>query len=84
MVQLSYHFPGRWEVVGRYSRLYAAEGTDPTFVEEVKTRGKEAGAGLNCYLNQHRMKVQTSLIGRFSEAWEADTYVLATQLDTSF
>jgi hypothetical protein len=64
VVQASYVFDAPIELVGRLARLYASEGTDPRFVTEVSTRGQETAAGVNYYLNDHRLKIQAGWVGR--------------------
>lgn len=58
VVQPSYLLTRRVEVAARYGRMAAADGTDPSFVEEMATRENEVAAGLSLYLNEHRFKVQ--------------------------
>ncbi len=56
------------EIVARYGRLQAFEGTDPAYLDDVAARANEVGLGANCYLNQHRFKVQGGLSGLFGDA----------------
>lgn len=86
VVQASYVADPPIEVVGRLARLTAASGTDPAFVTEADDRGQELGAGINYYLNGHRLKLQTTWIARtnpdfdFGEA----SHGFSTQLDATF
>jgi hypothetical protein len=41
-------------------------GTDPLFVEELRTRGWELGSGVNVYVNGHAFKVQFSWLARMA------------------
>lgn len=62
VVQASYTFDPPFEVVGRLSRITPLGATDPAFVAELAARGQELGAGLNYYVNGHRLKVQADWI----------------------
>lgn len=64
VLQGSYVFDPPIEIVGRLSRMYAYRGTDPRLITELDTRGQELGAGVNYYLNDHRLKVQADWIAR--------------------
>jgi hypothetical protein len=81
IAQASYTFDPPFEVVGRLSRLYAFDGTDPRLVEM-----HERAFGLNYYFNAHMLKLQTDFIARvpvggdFAQA----TFVVHTQLDATF
>jgi hypothetical protein len=57
----------RAELVARYGRLAASEGTDPAYVDDVAARANEVGLGANCYLNQHRFKIQGGVSGFFGD-----------------
>lgn len=86
VLQASYAFEPPLEVVGRLSRLYASEGTDPALVTEIERRGQEVGFGLNYYLNGHKFKLQADYIGRMPGDFDfslADHGVRA-QLDATF
>jgi hypothetical protein len=65
--QASYAFTPHVELAGRYSRLWAADGTDTAFVDKVTATGNEVAAGLNGYLNGHRFKVQGDWVALFGE-----------------
>ena len=86
VVQTSYTFDPPFELVARVSRMYAFAGTDPTLVTEVEDYGQELGAGLNYYLNGHRMKVQTDWIARmpYNFNMQAADQVVRAQLDVTF
>lgn len=58
VAQPSLMLTDRFELVGRYGRLGAAEGTDPAYVDDVALRENEVGGGVNAYLNGHRFKIQ--------------------------
>lgn len=57
VLQTSYAFDPPLEVVARLSRLYAQSTLDAAFHSNVAARGSELGAGLNYYLNGHRLKL---------------------------
>ena len=86
VLQASYVFDPPIEIVGRLSRMYASGGTDPSFVKEADTRGQEIAAGLNYYLNGHRLKIQTDWIARTPPNFDfsrAD-HLVHVQLDATF
>lgn len=86
ILQASYAFDPPVEVVGRVSRMYASNDTDPALVSEVHARGDELGAGLNYYINGHKLKVQADWIARMPtgfELKEAD-HVTHLLLDATF
>jgi phosphate-selective porin OprO/OprP len=64
VAQASYVFDPPVEIVGRVSRLYAADVTDPKYITEVEKLGQEYAAGVNYYLNGHQFKIQSGWIGR--------------------
>lgn len=70
----------RAELVARYGRLTAAQGTDPTYLDDVAARSNEVGLGANCYLNQHRFKVQGGVSGFFGDEMSPTDAELATNL----
>lgn len=57
----------RAELVARYGRLAASEGTDQAYVDDVAARANEVAVGANLYLNQHRFKLQGGLGGFFGD-----------------
>lgn len=86
VVQASYLFPKPVEVVGRFTQIYAIGDTDPKLVADLEARGNEVGAGLNVYLNGHRMKLQagwTALLPRDFDFDRAEHSVVA-QVDATF
>ncbi|MBC8131525.1 MAG: porin [Deltaproteobacteria bacterium] len=64
IVQASYIFETPVELVGRLSKLYATDGTDPSFVDLVARTGQELGGGVNYYFNGHKFKLQADYIAR--------------------
>lgn len=64
VAQASYVFDPPIEIVGRLSRMYASGGTDPRLVSEVEDFGQEIAAGVNYYLNGHRLKFQAGWVAR--------------------
>jgi hypothetical protein len=86
IAQWSYVFPVPVEIVGRLSGLYTFTGTDPAFIADVGDRGQEVAAGLNYYLNAHRMKVQTTWLARMPHDFDftvAD-HTIAVLFDVTF
>ncbi|UQA56580.1 OprO/OprP family phosphate-selective porin [Polyangium aurulentum] len=84
--QASYAFDPPFEIVGRFSRLYAFRGTDPKLVSEARGRGQELGVGLNYYFNKHRLKLQADWIARmpYGLDFDAASHVAHVQLDATF
>jgi hypothetical protein len=84
VAQASYVLDPPIEFVGRYSRLYADTGTDPKFITEVDTLGKEYAVGVNYYLNGHQFKVQADWIGRTGTASHKFDHLFQVQIDFTF
>lgn len=86
VAQASYtfdHSPG-FELVGRLSRLYAPEQTDPKYATEVDNLGNEYALGANYYFNGHQFKLQADWIGRTGEARPTFDHTFVVQLDATF
>jgi hypothetical protein len=81
VAQASYTFDPPFEIVGRFSKLYAFDGTDPRLVDT-----DEIGAGLNYYFNGHQFKLQADWIAKVpSESdFEDAAHVVHLQLDATF
>jgi len=81
VLQASYTFDPPFEIVGRFSKLYAFDGTDPRLVD-----ADEYGVGLNYYINGHQFKVQTDWIAKVPTADEFSdaAHVAHLQLDATF
>jgi hypothetical protein len=86
VLQASYTFTPPFEIVGRLSRLYAAPGTDPTYVDQVKTRGQELAGGLNYYFNGHKLKLQADWIALMPPGFDIARaeHLAHLQLDATF
>jgi phosphate-selective porin OprO and OprP len=84
--QASYVFDPPIELVGRISRLYALDATDPTFVAELEARGQELGAGVNYYFNGHKLKLQADWIALLPGDFDFGraAHVAHLQLDVTF
>lgn len=86
ILQASYVFDPPIEIVGRLTRSYASAGTDPALIKDVSARPYEIGAGVNYYVNGHRLKLQADWIARapsdfdFSKA----NHVVHVQADATF
>lgn len=86
ILQASYVFDPPIEVVARLTRSYASAGTDPALLKDVSARPNEIGAGVNYYVNGHRLKLQADWIARapsdfdFSKA----NHVVHVQADATF
>ncbi len=86
VLQTSYAFEPPFELVGRLSRLYASEGTDPALVRDVEARPHEIGVGANYYLNGHRFKLQADWIARAPVDFDLAkaNHVVHLQADATF
>lgn len=71
------------QVAARYSRMYAREGTDPAFVEEMEAKQNEIAAGVNWYENGHRFKIQATWVAAFGTLAEAE-HTAYLQTDVMF
>jgi phosphate-selective porin O/P len=81
VAQASYTFDPPFEIVGRFSKLYASSGTDPRLVD-----ADEVGVGLNYYINGHQFKIQTDWIAKVPTESDFDdaAHVAHLQLDATF
>lgn len=83
VAQASYTFDPPFEVVGRFSKLYAFDGTDPALQDT-----DEYGVGFNYYINGHQFKLQTDFIAKVygDDDFGSDDNVLVAhaQLDATF
>lgn len=72
--------------MGRLSRIYAFEGTDPSLVAEAENKGQEVGAGLLYYLNGHKFKIHGDYIARMPTDFDFSLADQAgrLQLDVTF
>jgi Phosphate-selective porin O and P len=86
VLQGSYAFRRPLELVGRFSRLYAATGTDLALVKDISGRPYEMGAGINYYFNEHRFKLQADWIARtsFDFDFAKANQVVHLQADATF
>lgn len=83
-VQAGQMLTDQWELTARWDDLHARKGTDPAFVKEVKASGRQAGAGLNLYLNGHFLKLQSDYFFIFGEDTSKAAHAARVQLDASF
>jgi hypothetical protein len=58
VLQAGYMIIDQLEVVGRFDQVFAIGKTDPTLRSLAGQGGREAGGGINAYLNNHQLKVQ--------------------------
>lgn len=72
------------EVAARWDHLFAFADTDPALVRTVATIGKQAGVGLNLYLNGHLFKFQTDYFYQFGDIAENGNHLFRIQLDATF
>jgi hypothetical protein len=81
VAQASYTFDPPFEIVGRFSKLYAFSGTDPRLVD-----ADEVGVGVNYYINGHQFKIQTDWIAKVPTENDFDdaAHVAHLQLDATF
>ena len=87
VAQASYTFDPPFELVGRLSRLYAADVADPKYRTEVDRLGQEYAVGANYYFNSHQFKLQTDYIVRTGTGANHTSdrdHVFHLQLDVTF
>jgi hypothetical protein len=84
VTQASMMLTAHHEVVARYTKLWAPDGTDPTWIDTVEAKGNEAGAGVNWYLNGHKFKIQADGEALFGDAFSDAEYHAHLLLDASF
>ncbi len=84
LVQPSLMVSDHAEVVARYSKLAAFDGTDPKLVSDVGAKGNEVVAGANWYANGHRLKVQADWTGLFDASFAAPEHAVHVGVDVSF
>jgi hypothetical protein len=71
------------ELAARWDQLFARSGTDPTLVTLADQRGREAGGGINLYLNGHALKIQADYAVRSGSGAPA-IHLARLQLDATF
>ncbi len=86
VTQASYVFDPPIELVARLSGLYAFAGTDPVLIDISDRAGQEAGAGINYYINGHKLKLQLDWIARMPHDFDfrRAAHVIHAQLDVTF
>jgi hypothetical protein len=86
VAQTSYVFDPPIELVARMSGMYALGSTDPAYYADLRARGQEIAAGLNYYINGHRMKLQTDWIALMPRnfAFDRAEHIVHLQLDVTF
>ncbi|MET0594788.1 MAG: porin [Polyangiaceae bacterium] len=86
ILQASYVLDPPIEFVGRLSRLSTFAGTDPRFIQEVRSFGQETAAGVNYYFNGHRFKLQADWIARTPTDFDFSSadHLVHVQLDATF
>jgi hypothetical protein len=72
------------EVVARWDQLFGLGDTDPALLQLVARQGKQAGAGLNVYLNGHAFKFQTDYFFVFGDDPAQARHEWRLQLDATF
>lgn len=86
ILQASYTFDPPLEIVARLTKSYASAGTDPALVKELSARPHEIGAGLNYYINGHRLKLQADWVARAPADFDLSraNHVVHVQADATF
>lgn len=84
VAQASYTFDPPFELVGRLSRLYAPDQTEPKYTAEVENLGKEYAIGANYYFNGHQLKLQADWIARTGPERPTFDNTFHLQLDATF
>jgi phosphate-selective porin OprO and OprP len=79
--QLGQMVTQKLEVVARLEEL---KGTSSPLKEEAKATGRQAGGGLNFYLNAHAFKLQSDYFFVFGQNTDAAYHAVRLQLDASF
>jgi hypothetical protein len=72
------------EIAARWDELFASGPTDPALVQQTYRQGREAGAGLNLYLNGHYLKLQGDFTRRFGETSAGAVSIARVQFDGTF
>ena len=84
LVQAGYMVHDKVELAGRFDDMRPIGNTDPTLIALARSTGKEAGGGVNVYLNGHAFKIQTDYAYLFGQKVEGGKHVVRIQLDASF
>lgn len=83
-VQAGQMLSDKVEVTARWDDLYANDGTDPVMRDAVKESGRQAGGGLNLYLNGHAFKLQADYFYIFNRLTDEPRHAVRAQLDATF
>jgi hypothetical protein len=70
------------EVAARWNQLFALDHTDPALTKLAEDQGREAGGGINLYLNGHLLKLQADYSVRLGDA--DPIHLVRLQLDATF
>lgn len=85
LVQVGQLVTRQVELVGRWSQLFAKDGTDPAYRKKVEESGRELVGGANLYLNGHQLKLQADYSYLFGDEGKSRPQHLARlQLDATF
>lgn len=83
-VQLSYVPVNKFEVWARWDEIRLPWTTDNASRTLVASSGRELGAGVNYYLNNHQFKLQLDCVHAFGTAIRHGTSAVHFQLDATF
>ncbi len=83
MLQAGYMLNDTFEATARWDQQRTRAGTDPAYITQVNQQGREAGVGVNAYLNGHAFKIQADYSRQFGNVGAARQLV-RLQLDASF
>jgi hypothetical protein len=72
------------ELTARWNQLMVLAPTDPALVKLVDEQGKEAGGGINVYLNGHFFKLQADYFYVFGKIEDQGRHQVRVQLDATF
>jgi hypothetical protein len=83
VAQAGYMIIDQLEVVGRYDQLFTIGRTDPALVTLASQSGREAGGGVNVYLNKHQFKIQADYFRYWGPSKGGERSQVRLQLDVS-
>jgi hypothetical protein len=83
MLQAGYMLTDTFEAAARWDQQRTRAGTDPAYITQVNQQGREAGVGVNAYLNGHAFKIQADYSRQFGRAG-FPRQLVRLQLDASF
>ncbi len=84
LAQVGFMVSRRIELVGRWEQSFAPASTDPALLAQLRTQGRQFGAGANVYLSGHGLEVQVDYHYLFGDVFGDGRHQARAQVQLSF